>query len=225
MITCRKAAARLHVQRGDTHVRMCVPAGGFGDLLQLEDELLPPETSLAAGTVRETLFYLCAGALTPAEPDLQTRVLVAGAFQSLDDTERVNASRTEWARVFRIRLREGAAPEPAPDRVWFSSAERRGRLRLVGSSDGRGGSLLIRPGVRIYSSLLDPGQHVVSVLGAGRCAWIHVVRGSVDVLGRVLEASDSAGIEGCLSFGVTARLGSEVLLFDLPAQPDGAADP
>ena len=41
------------------------------------------------------------------------------------------------------------------------------------------------------------------------------MRGSATVLGSVLDASDSAAIEGCSSFGVTARETSEVLVFDL----------
>lgn len=202
---------------------MCVRGGGFGDLLELDEELVPPQTSLLARTAPETLLYLCAGALSDAQTTRGTTVvLLAGGFRRVDGAAThplLNGSATEWARVFRIRLHPpspGLGPEPA--QVWFSSAERRGRLRLVVSPTARDGSLAIPQDVLVYSSLLDPGQHVVCEVGPGRRAWLHMIRGSATVLGRVIEASDTAEIEACPAFGVTAREASEVLVFDLAEQ-------
>lgn len=227
MITMRRAAARLHLKRGDAHVWSSVPAGGFGELLELEDEFLPPQTRLLARSVAETVLYLCNGTIADEFPTPESPgALLAGSFQRVAGAayeSRLNASTNDWARVFRIRLRPVRSDDDhdhdEDDRAWFSAAERRGRLRLVASSECDDGALWIPQDVLIYSALLDPGQHVVCELEDDRSAWVHVVRGSATVLGKILETSDSAEVRGVRAVGVTAREVSEVLILDLTAPP------
>lgn len=221
MITLRKARARVHIRRGDAHIWTSVPAEGFGELLELEDEFVPPESKVLTRTVAETVFYLCNGTLRDFAPTTQARgTLLAGAFQRVAGATMgvlSNPSSEEWARIVRIRLKPaGIAAEPQSDRIWFSASERRGRLHLVASSETDDGALWIPQDVMIYSSLLDPGQHVVCELEPAQCAWVHMVRGSADVLGEVLNASDSAEVQGVRAIGITAREESEVLVLVLP---------
>jgi len=55
------------------------------------------------------------------------------------------------------------------------------------------GSLRIHQDALIYSAMLDPGQHVVHELSQGRTAWLHLVRGEVDLGDVILTTGDGAG--------------------------------
>src|SRR5208283_485514 len=50
----------------------------------------------------------------------------------------------------------------------FAEAEKRGKLRLVGSRDGRDGSLTIHQDVDLYATALERGERVSLALRAGR---------------------------------------------------------
>ena len=69
---------------------------------------------------------------------------------------------------------------PSYEQKSFTDGEKRGRLRLVASRDGRDGSVVIHQDADLYASLLDTGEQVTHALRAGRGAWVQVVRGAVD---------------------------------------------
>ncbi len=50
--------------------------------------------------------------------------------------------------------------DPGYEQRDFPEAERRGRLRLIGSADGRDGSVTIHQDMDLYESLLAPGETV-----------------------------------------------------------------
>jgi hypothetical protein len=131
-----------------------------------------------------------------------------------------NASRTDWAHVFQIGLcsaQDGF--EPGHEQKRFSSAERRGLLCIVASPDARKGSLRVHQDARMYSALLDPGQHLVHELAHGRTAWLHVVNGEVTLGEVVLTTGDGASITAERAVSITAQGESEVLLVDLGGPP------
>lgn len=97
----------------------------------------------------------------------------------------------------------------------FSEEEKRGRLRLVGSRDGREGSVTIHQDVDLYASLLAGGESVGLPLRAGRGAWVQVVRGAVTVNGVALAAGDGASLTDEPALEVVAGEDAELLVFDL----------
>jgi hypothetical protein len=129
-----------------------------------------------------------------------------------------NASRTADAHVFQMWLRPGKAQiEPSHDRRRFSVAERRGRMCVVASADARGGSLRIAQDALICSAMLDPGQHIVHELRAGRSAWLHVVHGEMTLGGRIFATGDGVGVTS-EAVSLTAREETEILLIDMSDQ-------
>ncbi|MFB3102695.1 MAG: hypothetical protein ACE1ZV_05470, partial [Alphaproteobacteria bacterium] len=99
----------------------------------------------------------------------------------------------------------------------FTEADKRGKLRLVISPDGREGSLRIHQDVALFASVLSDGDTVHHDIAAGRRAWVQVARGAVTVNGQALSAGDGAGITDEASVEITATGDSdaEFLLFDL----------
>ncbi len=111
--------------------------------------------------------------------------------------------------------------EPGYEEANFPVADKRDRLRLIVSPDGRDGSLRIHQDVAVYASVLDEGRTLIHKLASGRHAWVQVARGTIAVNGmrtgagrrrggqRRGEAGDhraqAGGVPGVRP-GVTARL-------------------
>ncbi len=130
-----------------------------------------------------------------------------------------NASKTELVHFLQIWIlpdRSGHAP--GYEQKNFSEGDRRGKLRVVASPDGRDGSVSINQNALMLATLLARGESVTHVLAPKRGAWIHVARGSVEVDGTKLEAGDAAAFEEPKTITlVGAGDGtSEALVFDLP---------
>ena len=129
-----------------------------------------------------------------------------------------NHSKTEPVHFLQIWIvpdREGIAPRY--DQKRFPDNEKRGRLRLVGSSDGRDGSIVIHQDVQFFAAVLNTGEQVTHALPAGRRAWLQVVRGAVETNGQRIDAGDSAAVDEEAALTVTARNDdAEILVFDLP---------
>jgi quercetin 2,3-dioxygenase len=105
--------------------------------------------------------------------------------------------------------------KPAYDQKNFTEAEKRGKLRLVASPDGREGSVKIRQKNELYATVLGPSDAVTHELQAERHAYVQVARGSVTLNGNQLNEGDGAAISAEKSLELTGVSEAEVLLFDL----------
>jgi len=127
-----------------------------------------------------------------------------------------NASPTEPVHLYQIWMfPDKNGHQPRYDQRNFSEAEKRGKLRLLVSPDGRDGSLEIRQDNELYATVLKPGQGVKHELNPERHAYVQVVRGSVKLNGQALETGDGAAISGEKTLRLTGIEDTEVLVFDL----------
>ena len=106
--------------------------------------------------------------------------------------------------------------EPGYEEKRFDAADKRGRLRLVASSDGAEGSVLVHQDVRLYAGLFDGDESATLALQPGRRAYVYVARGRIALNGQVLETGDAAKLESVDALALTQGEGAEVLVFDLP---------
>lgn len=128
-----------------------------------------------------------------------------------------NPSTTEPVHLYQIWLfPERAGLEPSYEQKAFPEEERRGRLRLVASPDGRDGSLTIRQDARLYLGSLEGGEEIPHELEPGRHAWVQVLRGEVRLGDFAMSAGDGAAIAEERSLAIRAGGPAEVLVFDLP---------
>src|SRR5262249_16477975 len=105
--------------------------------------------------------------------------------------------------------------QPAYDQKYFSPAEKRGKLRLLVSRDGREGSVKIRQGNDLYATILGTGEKVQHELKPERHAYVQVARGSVTLNGKKLETGDGAAISEEKTLEIAGVEEAEVLVFDL----------
>ncbi len=127
-----------------------------------------------------------------------------------------NASDTDPVHFLQIWIlpeREGL--EPSYEQKTFGSADKRGRLKLVGSRDGREGSVTIHQDVDLYATLLDADERVRHALRDGRNGWVQVARGSVVLNGNRLSAGDGVALRGAQTVELAGVDDAEVLLFDM----------
>jgi len=240
MLTLRRANERHHDRRRKQEVwltfypqdRADPLADGFGTLEILDEHRLPP----GGGVPRhphhdaEVVTYVHEGALAFEDSTGCSGVIHGGEFQRMTarrDTRHseTNASRTDWVHVFQLWLRPSEAGlQHGHEQKRFSAAERRGGLCVIASPDARRGSLRIHQDVLMYSSMLDPGQHVVHELSPGRSAWLHLVQGEVTLGDIVLGTGDGAGITTERAVSLTAREETEFLLLDLNPRWGGRGD-
>lgn len=230
MITLKKSGERIRTfLRGQEtwrsfHENATDPAhGGFRTLECLREEALAPGVGFEFQAPRdlEIVTYVRAGLLILDDPDGRTVALESGechrmAARTGTVLQGVNGSLSETARVFQwaITPNRNLVQSP-PEKKRFPMAERRGLLRLLLSPHGRDSSLRVRQAVGVYSSILEPGHHLIHELTAGRGAWLHVVEGRIQLVDQMLETGDGASIVEEPAVSMTARAPSEILLFDL----------
>jgi hypothetical protein len=171
----------------------------------------------------EIISYVLEGALEHKDSIGTGSVIRPGDIQVMSAGTGIrhsefNHSKTEPVHFLQIWVlpdREGLSPRY--DQKTFGKSEKSGRLRLVGSPDGRDGSILIHQDVAIYDVVLGSANSVKHQLKPGRKSWVQVVRGSVDVNGKAASAGDGVALVDEAGLTITAREdNSEILVFDLP---------
>ena len=106
---------------------------------------------------------------------------------------------------------------PGYEQKHFDAADKRGRLRLVASPDGREGSVSMTADALLYAGLFDGDESASLTLDPLRKAYVHVARGEVSVNGQPLKAGDAAMLEGEAAVTLDGGHEAEVLVFDLAA--------
>ena len=127
-----------------------------------------------------------------------------------------NASETETVHLYQIWMfPDHKGHKPAYGQKHFVEADKRAKLLLVVSPDGRDGSVKIRQDNELYATLLAPGETVKHELKPQRHAYVQVARGSVTLNGQALETGDGAAISEEHSIELAGVQTAEVLVFDL----------
>ncbi|CDN16248.1 MAG: hypothetical protein HRU34_21085 [Richelia sp.] len=100
----------------------------------------------------------------------------------------------------------------------FSPQEKQNQLRLVGSQDGRQGSVTIHQDFDLYSTLLEPGEQVTHNFKSDRYGWLQMAKGTVELNGQQLYTGDGAAIFQEDQINIqTVSDNAEFLLFDMAA--------
>ncbi len=127
-----------------------------------------------------------------------------------------NASKSEPAHLLQIwMLPEKKGLKPVYGQKNFAESEKRGKLRLVASPDGRDGSVTVRQDNELYATVLGKGESVRHELKPERHAYVQVARGSVKLNGTQLQEGDGAAISAEKAVELTGVKDAEVLMFDL----------
>jgi redox-sensitive bicupin YhaK (pirin superfamily) len=128
----------------------------------------------------------------------------------------MNPSPTEPVHFLQIwLLPERGGIEPGYEQKRFEAADKRGRLRLIASRDGRDGAITVHQDVDLYAGIFDAGTGGRLELRPGRHAWVQVARGALTLNGVALGQGDGAAVSDESSLDLVAADEAEVLVFDL----------
>ncbi|OXJ35015.1 MULTISPECIES: pirin family protein [Burkholderia] len=195
----------------------------FGALRELNEECIAPTRGYGMRPYRdaEIVTYVLDGALAHRDSLGNGAIVRAGGVQRMSAGTGVmlsetNASRDEPLRLLRIWLAPaGAGGRPGYVQTRFADDEKRGRLRIVAAPDGGDGALPIGADARIFAGLIDGDEAAAFDVPAGRRAYVHVVRGDLEVNGCALAAGDGVRIGGVDAVAFARGQAAEVLLFDV----------
>ena len=233
MITLRPAAERGHTLIGWLDSRHTFSFGeyfdqthmGFRVLRVINDDRVAPGAGFPTHghADMEIVSYVLEGGLSHKDSLGTGSVIRPGDGQRMSAGSCVrhseqNASRDQPVHFLQIWItpdRRGLPP--SYEQKHYEPAAKRGRLLLVGSADGREGSVTIHQDVSLFATLLAPGEQVQHPIAPERGAWVQIASGAVTLDGRALVAGDGAAIvsQAALTLVGTAP-DSEVLVFDLP---------
>jgi len=196
---------------------------GFGPLRVINEDRVAPGSGFPTHphSNMEILSYVLEGALEHKDSIGTGSVIRPGDVQRMSAGSGVrhsefNASKTDpvhFLQIWVIPEQDGLAP--SYEQKSFGIDEKRGCLRLVGSRDGRDGSVTIHQHVDLYATVLNAGESVGHTIAEGRGVWIQVARGTVSANGTRLKAGDGAAVRESGTLTLEGVEAGEVLLFDV----------
>ncbi|HEX8143841.1 MAG TPA: pirin family protein [Pyrinomonadaceae bacterium] len=196
---------------------------GFRDLRVINEDWVHPGRGFPTHPHRdmEIVTYVLEGALEHRDSMGNGSVIRPGEVQRMSAGTGIthsekNGSANDSVHLLQIWIlpnRKGI--KPSYEQKMYADEEKRGRMRLIASEDGRDGSVVIHQDAKVYATLLDQGQEITQELPSERHAWLQVARGAVTVNGQQLKQGDGAGISAEQSLRIVGDEKAEILLFDL----------
>jgi redox-sensitive bicupin YhaK (pirin superfamily) len=196
---------------------------GFGDLRVINEDRIQPGTGFGTHGHRdmEIISYVLEGALAHKDNMGNGSTIVPGDVQRMSAGKGVlhsefNQAKDGVTHFLQIWIEPGVKGiAPSYEQKHFDAASKRGKLKLVGSPDGREGSVTIHQDAFLYAGLLDGADRATHALKAGRRAYVHVARGRVTANGQALDTGDALKVADSAELVFEKAKDAEVLLFDL----------
>jgi redox-sensitive bicupin YhaK (pirin superfamily) len=196
---------------------------GWGNLLVINEDRIAKGTGFGKHGHRdmEIISYVLSGELAHQDsmgnvkgiPPGDVQRMSAGTGVMHSEFNHSEAGTTHFLQIWIEPNVTGIAP--GYEQKTISAAEKRGALRLVASPDGAQGSVTIHADAAMYAGLFDGAERAELALDPGRKAYVHLVRGALEVNGQPLAAGDALKLEGESAITVANGNDAEVLVFDL----------
>ena len=196
---------------------------GFGPLRVINEDRVAPGKGFGTHPHRdmEIITYIIDGALQHKDNMGNGTTIRAGEVQRMTAGTGVlhsefNHSEDEELHLLQIWMFPEKKNLPAGyEQTLFTREDKLNHLRLIGSRDGRDGSLTIHQDVDLYASVLDQNSEVTLDNVADRRIFVQIVSGELDVNGETLSAGDGAQIRQAAEIRARAESDAEFLVFNL----------
>ena len=198
---------------------------GFGPLRVINEDRVAPGGGFPTHphSDMEIISYVLEGALEHKDSLGTGSIIRPGDVQRMSAGTGIrhsefNASETESVHFLQVWiLPEKRGIAPGYEQKQFAMADKRGQLRLIGSREGREGSVVIHSNVDLYASVLHAGESVSFSLRPGRIGWVQVATGKLTLDNEPLAAGDGVALENSGTIILEGTGHAEVLLFDMVA--------
>ncbi|MBF2097458.1 MAG: pirin family protein [Gloeomargaritaceae cyanobacterium C42_A2020_066] len=197
---------------------------GFGPLRVINEDRVAPSGGFDTHGHQdmEIVTYVLSGALEHRDSLGNGSIIRPGDVQRMTAGTGIrhsefNASNSEPVHLLQIWIRPAELGlRPSYEQRFFPLDTRHGQLRLIGSADGRDGSVLIHQDVNLYATVLAQAETVTLNTQANRKLWVQVAQGALQVNEQTLQAGDGFSLSGAETLSLTGTAPhSEALIFDM----------
>ncbi len=198
---------------------------GWGNLRVINEDRIEPGTGFGKHGHRdmEIISYVLSGELAHQDsmgnikgiPPGDVQRMSAGTGVEHSEFNHAKGQTTHFLQIWIMPNVTGIAP--SYEQKTIPAEQKRGALRLVASSDGRQNSVTIHADAALYSGLFDANEHAELALDPARKAYVHLVRGALEVNGQRIAAGDAILLESESKITLAKGSDAEVLVFDLAA--------
>ena len=233
MITLRKSQERgyadhgwLKSQHSFSFAGYYDPAHmGWGNLRVINEDRVAPGMGFGTHGHRdmEIISYVLEGNLAHKDsmgnvkgiPPGDVQRMSAGTGVQHSEFNHAEGQTTHFLQIWIEPNQTGIAPSYEQKTV--PEADKRGQLHLVASAHPQGNAVKIHADASMYAGLFDGAEQASLKLDPKRKAYVHLVRGALDVNGQHLNGGDAALLEGESAVALSHGRDAEVLVFDLSA--------
>jgi quercetin 2,3-dioxygenase len=198
---------------------------GFSTLRVINEDKVDPAQGFATHSHRnmEIITYIIEGELEHKDSMGNGSIIRRGDLQRMTAGKGVshsefNPSAQNLVHLLQIWiLPDTQELEPSYEEKNFSREDKQGKLKLVGSKDGRDNSLIIHQDVNLYVGLINNNESLDYSTSIKRNLWVQIVKGKLHLNDQILSQGDGASVILEEKITITAVEDStEFLLFDLP---------
>jgi quercetin 2,3-dioxygenase len=196
---------------------------GFGNLRVINEDRVAPGTGFGKHSHRdmEIISYVLEGELAHQDsmgnvvaiPPGDVQRMSAGRGVTHSEFNHAKNQTTHFLQIWIMPNVTGIAP--GYEQKTVPAADKRGQLRLVASPDGAKGSVTIHADASVYAGLFDGAERAELALDPARKAYVHVVRGTLEVNGAPVVAGDAVLLQQESRLTLANGKDAEVLVFDL----------
>jgi quercetin 2,3-dioxygenase len=198
---------------------------GWGNLRVINEDRIAPGTGFGRHGHRdmEIISYVLSGELAHQDsmgnvkgiPPGDVQRMSAGTGVVHSEFNHAKGQTTHFLQIWIEPNVTGVAP--SYEQKTIPTEQKRGALRLVAAPDGARDSVTLHADAAVYAGLFDADERAELALDPARKAYVHLLRGALEVNGQRLGAGDAAQLENESRILLAHGTDAEVLVFDLAA--------
>ena len=198
---------------------------GWGNLRVINEDRVAPGMGFGTHGHRdmEIISYVLEGNLAHKDsmgnvkgiPPGDVQRMSAGTGVQHSEFNHAEGQTTHFLQIW-IEPNQTGIP-PSYEQKTVPEADKRGQLRLVASNAPDAHAVKIHADASVYAGLFNGAEQASLSLDPKRKAYVHLVRGQLDVNGQHLSTGDAALLEGENAVQLSQGRDAEVLVFDLAA--------
>ena len=197
---------------------------GFSVLRVINEDIIAPSKGFGTHGHQdmEIITYVISGELTHKDSMGNVEIVRAGEVQRMSAGTGVqhsefNASSTEPVHLLQIWIEPNQLDlSPSYEDRIFTDEQKYNQWCLLASSDTQQGALKVHQNMALYATKLSEQKQLNYTLKKARSAYLHVVKGAVEVNQKRLNTGDAALFVDGEVIQINAIDATEMLLFDLP---------
>ncbi len=198
---------------------------GWGNLRVINEDRIEPGTGFGKHGHRdmEIISYVLSGQLAHQDSLGNVKGIPPGDVQRMSAGSGVmhsefNHAQGQTTHFLQIWIEPNVTGiKPSYEQKSLPASQKRGLLRLIASPDGALDSVTIHADAKLYSGLLDSNEQAELPLDPTRKAYVHLVRGVLEVNGQCINTGDAIMLEHENRITLSRSADAEVLVFDLTA--------